>query len=258
MVSGIFLMISLCYLPFICALFVPQLEILRRPLYLWFPCILHGLALYWIGFAENLWASPNFGLGVLSYIMFIGFQLLRNNKKMEALGSIHLPLGALLLLLAGIIPDTTINQNESSWILIHIILILIGFGCFALAFAQSLLFLFVRHRLKSKNLRGIVFFPSLERLDRLNHIGSIVGFVALSAGVAAGWFWSNGLNEWRWDIGSISSLSLWLLYAISIHARLIFGRRMHWTAWFSVVGFFVMCLVISIASLVGGWHLGAP
>ena len=225
-------------------------------MFLWAPCLLHALALGWLAAVDQSWASASFGLAVLSLIMFVSFQLLRRNAKMETLGVIHLPLGTLLLFLAAVIPERTLHQSDSLWVLIHIVLILVGFGCFALAFAQSLLFLFVRYRLKAKKLRGIVFFPSLERLDHFNHVGSVIGFVALSAGVATGWFWSQGVQEWRWDIGAISSVFLWLLYAISIHARLVFGRRMHWTAWFSVVGFFFMCLVISVASVVGGWHLG--
>ena len=255
MISSLLLVIGLCYLPPIVSHFLLKSETWKHPKYLWTPILLHSLALLWIGLFQELWVSPTFGLALLSNIMFLSFQIFRRNSKMETLGVVHLPLGFLLLVFSMIVPNHQLTSSVSWWVVMHIILILVGFGFFALGFAQSLIFLFVHRRLKSKNLRGIVFFPSLERLDRLNHISSFIGFLSLSLGIVAGGFWSVNMQAWTWDLGSISSVALWLLYAISIHARLVFGRRMLWTAWFSVFGFGAMSLVISIASIFGVWHL---
>jgi ABC-type uncharacterized transport system permease subunit len=256
MISGFLLAIMLCYLPPMLAHFFLRAEAWKNPVFLWFPIALHCIALGWIGGVLTLWASSAFGLSLLSAILLISFQILRKNERMNALGVVHLPLGLLLLLLGALIPNPTIHGAGSWWVPMHILLILIGFGCFALAFGQSLLFLLVRHKLKSKNLKGIGLFPSLERLDRINYIGASLGFVSLSAGVVAGWFWAIDLESWKWDFGTVGSIALWIWYAISIHARLIFGRRMLWSAWFSVVGFVVMFIVLSVASFLGGWHMG--
>jgi ABC-type transport system involved in cytochrome c biogenesis permease subunit len=256
MISGFLLAIVLCYVPPMLAHFFVNADSWRNPIFLWFPILLHCLVLGWIGGFLELWASSAFGLSLLSLILLISFQILRKNQRMDALGVVHLPLGIILLFLGALIPNPTIHGAGSWWVPMHIVMILVGFGCFALAFGQSLLFLWVRHRLKTKNLKGIGLFPSLERLDRINYYGASLGFVALSAGIASGWFWAKDLDSWSWDFGTIGSMALWIWYAISIHARLIFGRRMLWSALFSIVGFVVMSSVLFAASFLGGWHLG--
>ena len=256
MIQGLMLSIVLCYLPPVLAHFFLKAKAWSNPVFLWFPIALHTLSLVWLGGIQQLWASAAFGLSVLSAVLLVGFQVLRRNPRMNALGVVHLPLGLLLLVLAALIPTQGNVQAQSWWVPLHILLIFIGFGCFALSFGQSLLFLFVRHRLKSKQLKGIGLFPSLERLDRFNYVGASLGFIALSAGVSAGWFWAQSLNSWNWDFGTIGSVALWVWYAVSIHARLVFGRRMLWSAWFSVIGFFVMSVVLFCANFIGGWHMG--
>ena len=255
MIQGLMLSVVLCYIPPVLAHFFSRARAWNNPIYLWFPIALHCISLAWVGVVLQRWGSALFGLSLLSAVLFVGFQVLRRNIRMNALGVVHLPLGLLLLILAILVPTQSYEQAHSWWLLFHILLILIGFGCFALSFGQSLLFLFVRHRLKSKQLKGIGLFPSLERLDRFNYFGASRGFVALSAGVSAGWFWAQSLDAWKWDFGTIGSVSLWVWYAISIHARLVFGRRMLWSAWFSVIGFFVMSIVLLSANMLGGWHM---
>ena len=256
MIQGLMLSIVFCYLPLVLAHFFLKTKVWSKPVFLWFPIVLHTIFLIWLGGIQHLWASAAFGLSVLSAVLLIGFQILRRNPRMNALDVVHLPLGLLLMILAALIPTQENIQAQSWWVPLHILLIFIGFGCFALSFGQSLLFLFVRHRLKSKQLKGIGLFPSLERLDRFNYIGASLGFIALSAGVSAGWFWAQSVDAWKWDFGTIGSVALWIWYAISIHARLIFGRRMLWSAWFSVIGFLVMLVVLFCAYLIGGWHTG--
>lgn len=255
MIQGLMLSVVLSYLPPVLAHFFIRANAWVNPIFLWFPIVLHCISLVWIGLFLGLWGSAGFGLSLLSAVLLIGFQVLRRNSRMNALGVVHLPLGLLLLIISILVPTQSNVQAHSWWVPFHILLILVGFGCFALSFGQSLLFLFVRHRLKSKQLKGIGGFPSLERLDRLNYFGASLGFIALSAGVSAGWFWAQSLDSWKWDFGTIGSVALWCWYAISIHARLVFGRRMLWSAWFSVIGFFVMSVVLLSASMIGGWHM---
>lgn len=256
MLSGLLFAIVLCYIPPVLAHFFLRAKAWNQAIFLWFPIFLHSLALVWMGGWLQIWGSSAFGLSLLSAMLFIGFQILRSNEKMNALGAVHLPLGILLLFMGALFPSSSTLVNSSWWVPLHIVFILIGFGCFALSFGQSLLFLLVRHRLKTKKLRGILSLPSLENLDRSNHIGATLGFVSLSAGVCAGWFWAQDLDSWRWDFGTIGSVSLWIWYAASIHARLILGRRMLWSAWFSIVGFGVLSVILLASYVMGGWHMG--
>ena len=229
----------------------------RTAIISWLPLGLHFLSLgYWAGIAQ-LWGHSAFATSVLSFVLLLSFHIFRSNPKMEALGVVHLPLGILLILLSMLMPDSQVVTGDSSWwTLTHVSLILIGLACFAISFGHSLLFLFVRHRLKSKNLKGIGGFPSIERLDRNTHIATIIGFVSLVAGVASGLLWSMETGLWRWDLGSVGAICLCVFYAASIHARIIFGRRMHWTAWFSVGGFILIFVVLGIVGYLGGWHMG--
>ena len=227
----------------------------RTTPFVWGPLGLHALTLGYHGILQQ-WGQSYFALSLLSFVLFLSFQVLRGNTKFESLGIIHNPLGIALLVLSILIPNVHNQTQQSWWVFLHVMLILVGFACFAISFGHSVLFLFVRHRLKSKNLRGIGFFPSLEKLDRYNHSATIVGFVCLVSGVCAAWMTSLDRGSWSWDSGSIGAVVLCVLYAISIHARIVFGRRMHWTAWFSIGGFALLFVILGLVGYLGGWHMG--
>ena len=136
-------------------------------------------------------------------------------------------------------------------------LIFLGIGCFAVSFALSALFLVQRRRLKTKRLQGIQELPSMEVLDKLNFRTQGFGFVALTAGVAMG----VALAAERAGSLAMSDLTvwgtgtIWIWYAVGLHARLVGGWRGRTAAIFGTVGFGAVSLVLGVAVLlVGSWH----
>ena len=114
-----------------------------------------------------------------------------------------------------------------------------------------------RRRLKNKNLSGIQELPALDTLDRLNFRTQGFGFVALTVGIAMGFFLAmetgsgrglNGLTFW-------GTVSVWCWYAIGLQTRLMGGWRGKPAAVFGVVGFGGLSLILGLAALwAGGWH----
>ena len=248
------LILFLGYIPLFVFSVRGQIPSYKTP-WIWIPILGHSLILGYWGWTQ-LWGQSFFALSLLSFVLLASFQILRINHKFEALGGINIPLGMIFLILSVLIPNAQRNANQSWWVFLHVMLILVGFACFAISFGHSVLFLFVRHRLKSKQLKGIGFFPSLEKLDRYNHSATIVGFICLMSGVCSAWLWSLDSGRWKWDSGTIGALVLCAIYAVSIHARIVFGRRMHWTAWFSIGGFALLFVILGLVGYLGGWHMG--
>lgn len=74
---------------------------------------------------------------------------------------------------------------QGAWLVSHVAFSFIGIAALATAAAAGALYLIERHELKSRRF-GSIFrsFPPLETLDRVNHLGAITAWVALTLGVA--------------------------------------------------------------------------
>lgn len=192
-------------------------------------------------------------LSGLALLLMLANAYLRRRPRMEVLESVLLPLAVLLLLLSLIAPGDNIGAPLSWWLPVHIGFTVFGFGGFALTFALSVLYLWVRRRLKEKQLIGISRLPSLAALDDLNQRCMTLGFVLLSAGILSGVLWGTLGNTARGivpDITVYATVMVWLWYAAGLYIRLFMGQRGRTAAWFGVVGFFGVALIIVSAALV--------
>jgi len=180
---------------------------------------------------------------------------------MEVLGRIQLGLGVALLVLAQLGPGSEVRGPlENLWLPVHLGLLFVGFALLAASFAMSALFLWLRHRLKQRRLRGIARFPPLEVIDRRNFHTMVGGFVALTAGMSVGGMWAAthpgaSIGE---DLTVYTTLAVWIWYAAGLYTRLVAGWRGRVAAVFGVVGFGGLAVVITVALAISrGWHGGA-
>lgn len=253
MIKVLLIAAVLLYLARGTARWVPSLQAqLRSPWVLWTGIGVHtaGIGLELV--LEGSEAMLHLALATLALLLMLGNLYLQRLPRMEALESVLLPLSALLLGLSLIAPGHGTGAPLTWWLPVHIGFTMLGFGGLALTFSLSVLYLWVRRRLKSKNLIGIGRLPSLAALDDLNQQCMVLGFVSLTAGMASGVLWATlgdsvrGINA---DVTVYSTVVLWLWYAIGLHLRLIVGYRGQTAAWFGVVGFGGVSLIMMSAAL---------
>ncbi|NTU59850.1 MAG: c-type cytochrome biogenesis protein CcsB [Deltaproteobacteria bacterium] len=129
---------------------------------------------------------------------------------------------------------------QSVWLPIHVILIFIGDGAFALAAAAAVMYLIQERQLKRKKLSGWFHrLPNLDVLDEVNYRCMTIGFPLLTVGIITGAIWAQQAwgTYWSWDPKETWSLITWLLYAALLHGRLTVGWRGSRAAVWALIGF---------------------
>jgi ABC-type transport system involved in cytochrome c biogenesis permease subunit len=141
---------------------------------------------------------------------------------------------------------------------IHISIMIVSFGIFALAFSASIAYLLQDFFLRKKHNTALMLrFPSLDTLDLL--INKLVGFgfVLLSIGMALGSLWANRWWGVWWSIYDPKeelALLTWIVYAIYIHARTLSGWKGKRLVVFIVLGFLLVVATFVGASFLPGKH----
>jgi cytochrome c-type biogenesis protein CcsB len=189
------------------------------------------------------------------------FIILRRAYRIEALGSIFLPVVSIVLISSFTVP-TAIKplppMLKSFWLPVHTSFALVGNAVFFAGFLISIVYLVIERRIKKKRARGVpVRFPSLETLDRINYKCMSYGFPLLTLGIITGSLWADLAwgSYWNWDPKETWSLITWLVYAILIHNRLTIGWRGRKTAYMMIAGFLsVLVTFIGVNLFLGGLH----
>jgi cytochrome c-type biogenesis protein CcsB len=171
------------------------------------------------------------------------FLLLQFRYRLPSFGAFVSPI-ALVFVLAAVgtgRPIEPLNPAlQSVWLPIHVVLIFIGDGAFALAAAAGVMYLIQERQLKRKRLSGWFHrLPSLEILDELNYRCLTIGFPLLTVGIITGSIWAQQAwgTYWSWDPKETWSLINWLLYAALLHGRLTVGWRGRRAAIWALIGF---------------------
>ncbi|MBI5441154.1 MAG: c-type cytochrome biogenesis protein CcsB [Deltaproteobacteria bacterium] len=174
----------------------------------------------------------------------VGFYLaLQLRYRLASLGAFVSPLALLFVLSAMAVPgqiEPLPAALQSSWLPVHVILLFVGDGAFALAAAAGIMYLLQEGQLKRKRL-GAWFhrLPNLDVLDELNYRCLTIGFPLLTLGIITGAIWAQQAwgSYWTWDPKETWSLITWLLYAALLHGRLTIGWRGRRAAWWALIGF---------------------
>jgi len=190
------------------------------------------------------------------------FLLMRHRVPSPILGSIVVPLAAVLMLLAATfsyqIKQPLLPIMKSWWLPIHVILAVAGNGVFALMAIGGLMYLVQEWLIKTKRIGRIHrLLPSLETLDTINRHGLPLGFFLLSLGIISGALWAGSAwgFYWSWDPKETWSLVTWFAYAAMVHQRLALGWRGKRAAMLAIFGFgLVMFTFLGVSALLGGHH----
>jgi len=123
-----------------------------------------------------------------------------------------------------------------TWSHAHVLLSTLGFSMLALASLAGLAYLTKERALKSK--RPPRFgLPSLESLDRMEHLTLSLGFPLLTLGVLTGFVWavSQGLSPWTQHSSWL--VVAWLIYLLPIGVRVVSRQHGERPARLVVLGF---------------------
>jgi ABC-type transport system involved in cytochrome c biogenesis permease subunit len=158
------------------------------------------------------------------------------------------------------------------WVFLHITLLLLAAVGVCVGFVASLMYLVQARRLKAKLLPGQrIRLLSLERLEAMNRhainlalplmtIGMLIGGVLLvQAGPsqpdsreASGSLIGTSLRLGRMDPRMLSTLGLWLVFAILVYLRYGYHLRGRHIAWLTVVAFPLLLVSLATAHRMGG------
>ncbi|MBU0992402.1 MAG: c-type cytochrome biogenesis protein CcsB [Proteobacteria bacterium] len=189
------------------------------------------------------------------------FLILRSRLNLKILGTFAAPLVTIIMIAAVKFPDVAVasgNIFKSIWLTGHIITIFIGEAAFSLAFGAGVLYLIQEHAIKTKK-HGYFFkrLPSLELIDQTGYLCIIVGFTAITIGLATGMVYAKMIwgRFWSWDPKEVWSGISWLLYAVLLHERLTVGWRGRRSAIMAIIGFIVLLFTFfGVNMLLEGHH----
>ncbi|WP_407272637.1 inner membrane protein YpjD [Radiobacillus sp. PE A8.2] len=113
-------------------------------------------------------------------------------------------------------------------LIIHIGLAILSYGFFSLSFILSLMYLLQYHLLKSK--RGYPWLKrlgDLERLDRISFQTVTIGVPSLLLSIVLGvtWAYQSGTPFYWYDVKTIGSLLVLVVYIIYLFLRLMIGYQ---------------------------------
>jgi ABC-type transport system involved in cytochrome c biogenesis permease subunit len=174
---------------------------------------------------------------VLSWVVaLIGLYLMVRSPKPVAVGIFVLPLVLGLVIIAGWFAPRNSDWLDwggtiTVWGTVHGIFLLGGAVFTCVAFFAGLMYLVQMRRLKAKRSSQFgLALPSLEQSERINRAAITIAFPLLTFGLLIGMVLSLAaraqgnapaiVHTLRWsDPKVLSALSMWLVFAVLLHAR---------------------------------------
>lgn len=173
-----------------------------------------------------------------SWVIPLAYLIFEWRYKVKALGAFVIGLAFIFVALASspLVGDKgaqpLVPALQSYWLVAHVVFTTTGEGFFTLGFVAGLLFLWQSWRGQD--------LMALKKLDEVGYKAIAVGFPFFTLGAMIfGMVWAQHAwgRPWGWDPKEVWSLITWLIFALYLHSRVIWGWRDHKTAWLAVLGF---------------------
>jgi ABC-type uncharacterized transport system permease subunit len=177
---------------------------------------------------EGLLGPPG-RFAFLALSIGIGALVLVRRLPMRATVALVAPLGAVLLAAYLLAPEHMPEKHDTELfplLLVHIGLVLVGVGTFALAAAASSLYLVQERQIRRREF-GKLFhkLPSLEELDAASFRLVLWGFVVYTVALAFGFAWTAQTEADAANFRVLLALVAWGTFAAVIHTRVTTGWR---------------------------------
>jgi cytochrome c-type biogenesis protein CcsB len=195
-------------------------------------------------------------LTFFAWAIVAGFLLLWRRRGLSLLTVFAAPIAFAMMVMASLFPARAEQQLmpalQSYWLTIHVTLAVLGEAAFAVAFVAAVLYLVASRRADAGGRLG-----DPATYDEMTYKAIGVGFPLFTIGALfAGAVWAQRAwgTPWSWDPKETSSLVVWLVYAIYLHARLVRGWRGKGASVLSIVGFGLTFFTILGSRILGGLH----
>ncbi len=230
-----------------------------------------ALAGRWFYVGHPPWVSTYEVMSFFAWTLVGAYLVLNVKSDYKSVGLIVAPLAFMIMGFASLQssnPEPLVPALQSVWLLIHVPIVILAYGAFAVSFAASALYLWKDRKLSiemedcssSQNSRsvpasnqsekraGILAGLHLDELDDIAYKSVALGFPLLTFGIITGAIWASRAwgSYWSWDPKETWSLVTWLVFLVYLHARTQnWGDR--FAAYVSVCGFMsVICTFLGV------------
>ena len=210
--------------------------------------------------------EDNFEAFIWLAVLLAGFVLyVQRTRPLGGLDWFVMPIVIILLIAAGVLGKAKPQEYVgTTWYWIHLMTAFGGALAFAVACATGAMYLQANRRLRSKSLPGGPALGSLERLERITFTSVTLGFALLTIGLVTGLIrvlktdGQTRLGEhWYASPKVMLAFSVWVVYAIVLHAPINPSFRGRKVAMLSIFGFALMIVTLIAVNFVpagGGSH----
>jgi len=184
-------------------------------------------------------------------LTYLGLEIVHRQRSV---GPFVLPFVLLLFVIAEYAPVSPLAppSGRGSLFALHVTLSILAYSAFAISFVLSLIYLIQNHVLRGRK-PGATFwnYPSLQTLDRMSRSSVLMGIVALSIGIAAGFVSVYRVRGqvWEGDPKEIWSLLIFATYGSYLWLARTTAWRGARASYLSVVNFLFVLFSYTVVNL---------
>lgn len=195
--------------------------------------VLHMVALVEAGRLANHFPPGGFhnSVSLCAFLLAVLFLFAYARYRFESLGVFLFPMVFVMTAVASIqapTPHWSGSSDRGTWLIVHIILVLLGYAALVLTALASVFYLVQERQLKSKkSIRLLERLPPLGTLDNMISKSLGFGFVLLTVGVVTGatWAYVDAGSSWIKDPRVTIALLNWLVCLLMVFLRVTAGWR---------------------------------
>jgi ABC-type transport system involved in cytochrome c biogenesis permease subunit len=213
-----------------------------------FVCLTINLLFAFINFSVLINPGSRDFLSLCAWSVCAVYLALQFKTKTRVLGAFVSPFILLFMIAAAgeASSKSLLPQNLQNWLTaVHLFFVIMGEALFIIASCAGIMFVIQDRMLKHKKLSKMSrLLPSLNDLDRINHICLLWGFPVLSVGIIAGAVFAelNWKSGWLTDPKVIWTFAGWIIYGFLLHQRLAIGWKGYRMAVISGAAFILLLL----------------
>lgn len=195
------------------------------------------------------------GMPYSALAWFLGLIQIGANRRPRwaSLGSLTMPLAFIAQFFATLRAEGANVETLAATALLkpHVVVLLLGFAAFTVAFCLAVIYLVQSRLLKTKQIGGLFSrLPPLESVSSSAHALATVGFTMLTLGIITGTIaapqkWG---PTWYLDPHTLTGVVAWAIYAVYLGVSTGLGWRGKKTVYFLIAGFLVVLFAFVASS----------